>query len=163
MSTRTEREIYSSPFHEINAKRKRELPTLTSSIPIADISGPSRHRSVLSRFSGVHGSTELDPSIQQARERVMNAERAETEADRALEAARLQVREALADVKRLEHEAAEDARRAKIKQYHAREVSKRGKQLGRKFHQQYSPLSFSISISIYVYTPYIHIKSYGDG
>ncbi|RYC57462.1 hypothetical protein CHU98_g8729, partial [Xylaria longipes] len=35
------------------------------------------------------------------------------------------------EVKRLELEAAEDARRAKIKQYHAKEVSKRGKQLGR--------------------------------
>ncbi|CAJ2504280.1 Uu.00g116740.m01.CDS01 [Anthostomella pinea] len=93
-------------------------------------SNPSRHRSVLSRFGG-GGSGDMDPSIVQARERVMGAETAEREADRALEAARVQVREARAEVKRLELEAAEEARRAKIKQYHAREVSKRGKQLGR--------------------------------
>ncbi|KAI1755642.1 hypothetical protein F4782DRAFT_486210 [Xylaria castorea] len=97
------------------------------------VSNPSRHRSVLSRTFG-HGSSsnpEMDPSIMQARERVMGAENAEREADRALAAARLQVREARDEVKRLELEAAEDARRAKIKQYHAKEVSKRGKQLGR--------------------------------
>lgn len=74
----------------------------------------------------------MDPSIVQARERVLNAENAEREADRALEAARMHVREAREEVKRLEIEAAEEAKRAKIKQYHAREVSKRGKQLGRK-------------------------------
>ncbi|KAI0393783.1 hypothetical protein F5Y17DRAFT_430730 [Xylariaceae sp. FL0594] len=96
---------------------------------------PSRHRSVLSRTFG-HGNgsstnPDIDPSILQARERVMSAETAEREADRALAAARLRVREARDEVKRLEAEAAEEARRAKIKQYHAREVSKRGKQLGR--------------------------------
>lgn len=83
-----------------------------------------------------HGNTtnpDIDPSIVQARERVMQAETAERDADRALESARIRVREARADVKRLELEAAEEARRAKIKQYHAREVSKRGKQLGRMF------------------------------
>lgn len=63
----------------------------------------------------------------------MSAEKAETEADRALASARIRVREAREEVKRLELEAAEEARRAKIKQYHAREVSKRGKQLGRRF------------------------------
>lgn len=62
----------------------------------------------------------------------MSAEKAEIEADRALASARIRVREAREEVKRLEVEAAEEARRAKIKQYHAREVSKRGKQLGRK-------------------------------
>jgi flagellar motor switch/type III secretory pathway protein FliN len=62
---------------------------------------------------------------------MMSAEIAEQEADRALAAARLRVREAREEVKRLEAEAAEEARRAKIKQYHAREVSKRSKQLGR--------------------------------
>ena len=61
----------------------------------------------------------------------MNAENAEREADRALEAARLRVREARNEVKRLELEAAEEARLAKIKQHHAKEVSKRGKHLGR--------------------------------
>lgn len=64
----------------------------------------------------------------------MGAENAEREADRALAAARLRVSEAREEVKRIEIEAAEEARRAKIKQYHAKEVSKRGKQLGRMFH-----------------------------
>ncbi|KAI1449179.1 hypothetical protein F5Y02DRAFT_414439 [Annulohypoxylon stygium] len=99
----------------------------------SDGTSPSRHRSVLQRTFG-HGNTsnpDIDPSIIQARERVMQAETAERDADRALESARIRVREARAEVKRLELEAAEEARRAKIKQYHAREVSKRGKQLGR--------------------------------
>ncbi|KAI1401627.1 hypothetical protein F4819DRAFT_317732 [Hypoxylon fuscum] len=105
----------------------------TTSSRRSDASSPSRHRSVLQRTFG-HGNTsnpDMDPSIVQARERVMQAETAERDADRALESARLRVREARAEVKRLELEAAEEARRAKIKQYHAREVSKRGKQLGR--------------------------------
>lgn len=76
----------------------------------------------------------LDPSISQARDRVLNAERAEKEADRALEAARIQVRDARAHVKGLEHEAAEESRRAKLKQYHAKEMTKRGKHLGRKLN-----------------------------
>ncbi|KAI0019964.1 hypothetical protein F4780DRAFT_779891 [Xylariomycetidae sp. FL0641] len=105
----------------------------TSQSRHSDMSTPSRHRSVLSRTFGNGNSTnpDVDPSIVQARERVMAAETAEREADRALEAARLRVRDARAEVKRLELEAAEEARRAKIKQYHAKEVSKRGKQLGR--------------------------------
>ncbi|KAI1379097.1 hypothetical protein F4677DRAFT_410529 [Hypoxylon crocopeplum] len=105
----------------------------TSSSRRSDTSSPSRHRSVIQRTFG-HGNTtnpDIDPSIVQARERVMQAESAERDADRALESARIRVREARAEVKRLELEAAEEARRAKIKQYHAREVSKRGKQLGR--------------------------------
>ncbi|KAI0878019.1 hypothetical protein GGS24DRAFT_445069 [Hypoxylon argillaceum] len=108
--------------------------TSSSSSQISDAtSNPSRHRSVLSRTFG-HGNSsnpDIDPSILQARERVMGAENAEREADRALAAARLRVSEAREEVKRIEIEAAEEARRAKIKQYHAKEVSKRGKQLGR--------------------------------
>jgi hypothetical protein len=76
----------------------------------------------------------MDPSILQARERVTNAEAAERDADHALEAARQSVREAHEHVRRLELEAKEEARLAKIKQHHAREVSKRGKQLGRKYY-----------------------------
>lgn len=91
---------------------------------------PSRGHSILHKF-GQRSNEELDPSIVQARERVMGAETAEREADRALEMARREVREAREEVKRLELEAKEEARRAKIKQYHAREVSKRGKALGR--------------------------------
>ncbi len=96
--------------------------------------GGSR-RSLLQRsFGNSNGSNpEMDPSIVQARERVMGAETAEREADRALDTARREVREAREHVKRLEIEAKEEARRARIKQFHAKEVSKRGKALGRMF------------------------------
>ncbi|KAH8886404.1 hypothetical protein GQ53DRAFT_750677 [Thozetella sp. PMI_491] len=90
----------------------------------------SGRRSLLHRSFG-NGNAELDPSIVHARERVMSAEAAERDADHALMAARESVREAREHVKKLELEAKEEARRAKIKAYHAREVSKRGKQLGR--------------------------------
>jgi hypothetical protein len=74
---------------------------------------------------------EMDPSIVQARERLMGAEAAEMEADRALIAARESAREAREHVRMLEVEAKEEARRAKIKEHHAKEFSKRGKMLGR--------------------------------
>lgn len=92
----------------------------------------SGRKSFLSRSFGHGNNVEMDPSIVQARERVLSAENAEREADRAMEAARLRVREAREHVKKLEIEAAEEAKRAKVKMYHAREVGKRGKQLGRK-------------------------------
>ena len=90
----------------------------------------SSHRGILHRSFG-NGNADLDPSIVHARERVMVAETAEKEADRALMAARESVREAREHVRRLELEAEEEARRAKIKQHQARDISKRGKQLGR--------------------------------
>ncbi|KIV89533.1 hypothetical protein PV10_06926 [Exophiala mesophila] len=74
-----------------------------------------------------------DQSISGARERVLSAERAEQEADRAALQARTAVREAREHVKNLEREAAEEARLAKIKQNHARDISKRAKPLGRYF------------------------------
>ncbi|KAI1097197.1 hypothetical protein F4804DRAFT_328329 [Jackrogersella minutella] len=114
-----------SPSPPISART-----STTNSSRHSDGVSPSRHRSVLQRTFG-HGNADMDPSIIQAREHVMQAETAERDADRALESARIRVREARAEVKRLELEAAEEARLAKIKQYHAREVSKRGKQLGR--------------------------------
>ncbi|EGR46267.1 uncharacterized protein TRIREDRAFT_66776 [Trichoderma reesei QM6a] len=83
-------------------------------------------------FGGI-GSGALDPSIVQAREHVMQAEAAEVEADRALGEARMRVRAAKDHVWRLEQEAKEEARRAKLKQEQAREVSKRGKGLGREY------------------------------
>ncbi|GJC84802.1 hypothetical protein ColLi_07640 [Colletotrichum liriopes] len=94
----------------------------------------SGRRGILHKFGGAGGAVEMDPSIVQARERVMGAEAAEKEADRALLAARESVAAARAEVRRLEEEAREEARRAKIKQYHAREVSKRGKALGRTYY-----------------------------
>jgi hypothetical protein len=88
---------------------------------------------------------------------VLSAEAAEKEADRALIQARAAVKAAREEVKRLEHEAAEEyvyltrnfllekkktlvltlcvcrARLAKIKQKEAQSISKRAKPLGRKF------------------------------
>jgi len=97
-----------------------------------DAGSNAGRRSILHRsFGNGNNGIEMDPSIVQARERVMSAEAAERDADRALVAARESVREAREQVRKLELEAQEEARRAKIKQYHAREVSKRGKQLGR--------------------------------
>lgn len=93
-----------------------------------DASG-KRHSGLLSKFGG---SDHMDPSIVQARERVLSAEAAEREADRALIAARESVRNAREHVRRLELEAEEEARLAKIKQHQAKDISKRGKQLGRK-------------------------------
>ena len=138
----------------VSSAHTRGASSISSVSSTSEHGGASRHRSVLSRFGGGgigNGNAELDPSIQGARERVMSAEKAETEADRALAAARLRVREARDEVKRLELEAAEEARRAKIKQYHAREVSKRGKQLGRKFPPSTPPFS----VVSYTHTPVV--------
>lgn len=75
---------------------------------------------------------EMDPSIVAARERVIGAEAAEAEADRALAVARTHVRDAREQMRVLQEELKEDARRAKIKQHQAHDISKRGKGLGRK-------------------------------
>jgi len=74
---------------------------------------------------------DLDPSIIHARDRLVSAEAAEEDAQRALIAARESAASAREDILRLEAEAREDARRAKIKETQAREFSKRGKALGR--------------------------------
>jgi hypothetical protein len=94
--------------------------------------GSQRSGGLLQRFG--HGNRgDMDPSITHARERLMGAEAAELEADRALMAARESAQEAREHVRMLEVEAKEDARRAKIKQHHAKEFSKRGKHLGSTF------------------------------
>lgn len=91
-----------------------------------------RHSSGGGLLSKFGGGDHMDPSIVQARERVLSAEAAEREADRALMAARESVRNAREHVRRLELEAEEEARLAKIKQHQAKDISKRGKQLGRE-------------------------------
>ena len=58
--------------------------------------------------TGLFHRNEEDASITQARERVLNAEAAEREADKALFQARAAVRDAREQVKRLEREAAEE-------------------------------------------------------
>ncbi|KAM7215009.1 hypothetical protein V8F06_009611 [Rhypophila decipiens] len=115
-----------------DSTRSTMSSTSRHSREVDDGSTIGKRRSLLHRsFGNGNGSTEMDPSIVAARERVMGAENAEREADRALMAARESVRQAREHVRMLELEAEEEARRAKIKQYHAKEVSKRGKQLGR--------------------------------
>jgi hypothetical protein len=69
----------------------------------------------------------------------VQAEAAEREADRALFAAKAAVRAARDQLKRLELEAAEEARLAKIKQSQAKAMSKRGKGLGRTYTPSYAP------------------------
>ncbi|KAF7114228.1 hypothetical protein CNMCM5793_007806 [Aspergillus hiratsukae] len=87
-------------------------------------SGHTHRRGLLSRHHE-------DPSIAAAKEQVLRAESAEQAADRALRESRMAVREAKDHVKRLENEAAEEARLAKHKQSQARSISKRAKPLGR--------------------------------
>ncbi|OAL39535.1 hypothetical protein AYO20_01405 [Fonsecaea nubica] len=99
-----------------------------------------RHGSKVSRGStrgsgGLFHRNHEDPSIVSARERVLQAETAEREADRALVQAKAAVREARDRVKMLEREAEEEARLAKIKQHQAKDISKRAKPLGR--HERY--------------------------
>lgn len=73
-----------------------------------------------------------DPSISAAKQSLISAETAERDADRALFVAKNAVREAREHVHRLEREAAEEARLAKIKQGEARALGKKGRALGRK-------------------------------
>ncbi|KAI7911552.1 hypothetical protein M0657_010491 [Pyricularia oryzae] len=111
-------------------RRRRSVDTNSvSSMSTASTSAsPPRRRSTL--LSRRHGDT-TDPSILAARERIMGAEEAERQADRALDIARREVRDARDQILALEREAKEQARLAKIKEQGAREVSKRGKALGR--------------------------------
>lgn len=73
-----------------------------------------------------------DPAIAAARQRVISAENAEREADKALIAARNAVAVARAEVKKLEMDAAEEARLAHIKQAQAAKLGERAEPLGSK-------------------------------
>ncbi|KAJ6594112.1 hypothetical protein B0H19DRAFT_50166 [Mycena capillaripes] len=81
--------------------------------------------------AGNNFNVHKDPTIVAAREKVSIAEKAETEADRALLAARAMVREAKQHVQFLEREAAEEHKRARAKQSVANSVSKTAANLGR--------------------------------
>lgn len=135
--------LSNSTFHTTNSSR---TSTSGASTATNTTTTPKRGSSLLHKFGGGghHNDNELDPSIVQARERVMAAEAAERDADRALELARRGVQAAREDVRRLEVEAKEEARRAKIKAYHAKEVSKRGKALGRTLSSFFFWLIFSL-------------------
>jgi len=78
-----------------------------------------------------HHKNNEDQSITAARQRVINAEGMEREADKALIAARNAVKDAREQVKLLEAEAKEEARLAKIKAKAAGDISRRAKPLGR--------------------------------
>jgi len=80
------------------------------------------------------GGSSKDPSVTAARERVKLAEQAEKAADVALLEARKAVTEARDHVRRLELEADEDARLAKLKQTEAHGISKSAKGLGKHGH-----------------------------
>lgn len=109
--------------------RRRSVDTNSISSMSSSASPPRRHSTLLSRRHDDRHTT--DPTILAARERIMGAEEAERQADRALDIARREVRDARDQIRALEREAKEEARLAKIKEQSAREVSKRGKALGR--------------------------------
>ena len=97
----------------------------------------SDRSSMLSKSSstskpGLFHRNHEDPSISAARQRVVAAENAERDADRALAQARVSVREAKEHARRLELEAKEDARLAKIKEEQAGKIGKRARPLGRE-------------------------------
>ncbi|KAH8730263.1 hypothetical protein GQ44DRAFT_579446, partial [Phaeosphaeriaceae sp. PMI808] len=83
------------------------------------------------RTSGMFNRSSNDPSIHAATQSLKSAELAEREADRALYAAKHAVKEAREHVHRLEKEAAEEARLAKLKQSEAKALGKKGRALGR--------------------------------
>jgi hypothetical protein len=113
-------------------RRRSEESNVTHNSVSTNQSSP-RLSGVLHRGSILHRGDREDPSISAARERVMGAEAAEQDADKALMTARAAVREAKDQVKRLEREAEEEARVAKIKQKQAASLSKRGQLLGRMY------------------------------
>jgi hypothetical protein len=134
--------------HGLFGGSHRDPSPVSSTSTASYTTSPTRHSTdgttkrhsggLLSKFGGTGGH--MDPSIVQARERVMGAEAAEREADRALIAARESVRAAREHVRRLELEAEEEARLAKIKQHQAKDISKRGQQLGREFTHPLYPI-----------------------
>lgn len=127
-------------------RTSRSLSPRSTADAASSSSGRRRNGGLLRRAMGGGGrddDDDADPSILQARERVMDAEAAEAQADRALDEARLRVREAREHAEGVEVEAEEEARRAHLKQRHVREVMKRGKGLGREFS-----LSLSLSQSL---------------
>lgn len=112
-----------------------------SSVSSSDYEQP-RRTSGLRSGGGLFKRNTEDPSIVAARERVLAAEQAERDADIALQQARTSVREAREHVKRLEMEAAAEAKAAKVKQGQAKNLNKRAKPLGSKY-RQYSKYSLA--------------------
>jgi len=82
-------------------------------------------------FMGIGGRNITDPTILAAREKVTAAEEAEREADRILAAAHQAVLQAREHARKLEIEAEQEARLAKIKQDESKNISQRSGVLGR--------------------------------
>ena len=121
-----------------------KVPARTTSNRVATTNSATKNpHNALHRRGVLHGGE--DPAITAARQRVIDAEAAEREADRALMAARNAVAEAKAMVRRLEEEAAEEARLARIKQEQAAKLGERAEPLGRK---QYSSEGWDGSLRI---------------
>jgi hypothetical protein len=102
----------SAPEEEVAAEPPRRHSSLFSKHTHRSVSPVSTTNTTNStsphRRSGILHRRDEDPTIIAARERVINAEAMEKEADRALASARLAVREAREHIKRLEKEAAEE-------------------------------------------------------
>ncbi|OAL48589.1 hypothetical protein IQ07DRAFT_588720 [Pyrenochaeta sp. DS3sAY3a] len=126
-----------SPTHKpgLFSRRRSSSPSLTSKRHSTHTTH-THHTTSTSpkRTSGLFTRSSHDPSIHAAKTSLVQAETAERDADRALLAAKNAVREAREHVHRLEREAAEEARLAKIKQGEARALGKKGRALGRHDH-----------------------------
>ncbi|KUJ14949.1 uncharacterized protein LY89DRAFT_686545 [Mollisia scopiformis] len=129
--------VETAPVVEEKPKRSSTLFGRRKETEVSPVRSTTTHHTTTTsstsphRRSGLLHRRDEDPTIIAARERVMNAEAAERDADRALVAARVAVKEAREHIKRLEKEAAEEARLARIKQDQAKSMSKRGHALGR--------------------------------
>ena len=104
-----------APIHETRAVeeprrsglfgRNKDTTTTTTAHHNGNVNTTTHHGG----GGGLFHRNKGDPSIVAARERVLSAENAERDADRALLNARASVREAREHVKRLEREAAEES------------------------------------------------------
>ncbi|CAE6409281.1 unnamed protein product [Rhizoctonia solani] len=114
--------------------RRRSSSSSASSIHSDTHNGSRPRRKGLFGMGGQRKSDPVldrDPQVLAAREGLASAERAEQEADRALELARRAVLEAREHCRLLETQAAEEARLAKAKRTEARGLGKQAKGLGR--------------------------------
>ncbi|TFK70628.1 hypothetical protein BDN72DRAFT_766127 [Pluteus cervinus] len=99
--------------------------------PSNNSQSPGLARSISTKAGALFNRLGNDSSVSSARQKVIDAEVAERQADQALEQARQRVKAARDQVKVLEHEAHEAARRAAAKQEEMQRVIKSAKNLGR--------------------------------
>ncbi|CAE6414824.1 unnamed protein product [Rhizoctonia solani] len=124
----------SSPRRSRSMFARRRSSSSMSSINSDTRDGTQPRRKGLFGMGGNRKSDPVldrDPHVLAAREKLSAAEKAEKEADRALELARRAVLEARDHCKQLEAQAVEEARLAKAKRTEARGLGKQAKGLGR--------------------------------